>query len=108
MNEVDIAVTIYVIFMFVATFGSYKYGSIMIRKTGLFIPQSLIAGIINLVLGVFIIVGWFFFSWRINEFMFFGGLVLGVGLLVVGQAVLFTALFIKRKQWIQIYNESSN
>ncbi|WP_156291865.1 hypothetical protein [Oceanobacillus salinisoli] len=101
MNEIDIGITIYVIFMIVAAFVSFKYGSTMIRKTRLFLPQVLIAGTINLALGIFAIIGWFFFSWGVNEFLFFGGLVLGVVLLVVGEAVLITILFLKRKKWIQ-------
>jgi hypothetical protein len=87
--------------MIFATFLSFKYGSIMIRKTGLFLPQALIAGSINLALGVFAIIGWFFFTWGVNEFLFFGELVLGIGLLVVGEGILITILFLKRKKWIQ-------
>lgn len=101
MNEIDIAMIIYVIFMLVSTFVSVKYGSIMIRKTRHFLPQALIAGTINLGLGVLAIIGWFFFAWGVNEFLFFGGLVLGIGLLVVSEAVLITILFLKRKNWIQ-------
>ncbi|GEN35876.1 hypothetical protein [Aneurinibacillus danicus] len=108
MNKIDIAMTIYVIFMMIATSISVKYGSTMIKKTGLFLPQTLIAGTINLALGVFGITGWFFFSWKVNEFLFFGGLVLGLGLLVVGEVVLLTVLFLKRKKWMQIYNDSLN
>lgn len=108
MSEIDIAITIYIIFMIVATFVSFKYGSTMIRKTGLFLPKALIAGTINLALGVFAIIGWFFFAWGVNEFLFFGGLVLGIGLLVIGEAVLITTLFLKRKKWIQIYNKNFN
>lgn len=101
MNEIDIAMTIFVVFMIVATIVSYKYGSTMIRKTGMFLPQMLIAGTINFALGGCAIIGWFFFAWGINEFLFFGGLVLGVGLLVVGEAVLIITLFLRRKKWIQ-------
>jgi hypothetical protein len=108
MNKIDIAMTIYVIFMIMATFLSVIYGSTMIKKTGLFLPQTLIAGTINLALGVFGIIGWFIFSWGVNEFLFFGGLVLGLGLLVGGEVVLFSILFSKRKKWIQIYNDSLN
>jgi hypothetical protein len=46
-------------------------------------------------------IGWFFFAWGVNEFLFFGGLVLGIGLLVVGEGVLITILLLKRKKWIQ-------
>ncbi|WP_273130915.1 hypothetical protein ACNRWW_06485 [Metabacillus sp. HB246100] len=108
MNKIDIVMMIYVNFMIVATIISVKYGSTMIKKTGSFLPQTLIAGTINLALGVFGIIGWFFFSWGVNEFLFFGGLVLGLGLLVVGEVVLLSILFSKRKKWIQIYNESLN
>lgn len=105
-NEIDIVMIIYVIFMIVATLSSIKYGSTMIRKTGLFLPQVLISVSINLALDVLAILGWFLFTWRVNEFLFFGGLVLGIGLLVVGEAVLMTTLFLKRNKWIQIYNDS--
>lgn len=105
-NEIDIVMIIYVIFMIVATLSSIKYGSTMIRKTGLFLPQVLISGSINLAIDVLAILGWFFFTWRVNEFLFFGGLVLGIGLLVVGEAVLMTTLFLKRNKWIKIYNDS--
>ncbi|MCD5324395.1 MULTISPECIES: hypothetical protein [Pontibacillus] len=108
MSKLDIAMIIYIIFMIVATFVSFKYGSTMIKKKGLFLPSTLIAGTINLVLGVFAILVWVFFTWGVNEFLFFGGLVLGSGLLVVGEAVLLTTLFLKRKKWIHIYNETFN
>jgi hypothetical protein len=101
MNKMDIAMFIYIFFMIFATFVSFKYGSTMIRKTGLFLPQVLIAGTINLTLGVIAIIGWFFFAWGVNEFLFLGGLVLGIGLLVVGEGVLITILLLKRKKWIQ-------
>ncbi|KQL19934.1 hypothetical protein LIS82_16330 [Cytobacillus solani] len=76
-----------------ALFISFKYGSAMIKKTGLFLPQALIAGTINLALGVFGIMVWFFFSWKVNEFLFFGGLVLGLSLIVVGEVVLLSIFF---------------
>ncbi len=105
-NEIDIVMIIYVIIMTIATFSSILYGSTMIRKTGLFLPQVLISASINLALDVFAIVGWFFYTWRVNEFLFFGGLVLGIGLLVLGEVVLIATLFVKRKKWLQIYNDS--
>ena len=36
MNEIDIAMIIYVIFMIIATFVSFKYGSTMIRNGTVF------------------------------------------------------------------------
>ncbi|MFC0415087.1 hypothetical protein ACFFHH_06400 [Cytobacillus solani] len=46
MNKIDIVMMIYVIFLMAALFISFKYGSAMIKKTGLFLPQALIAGTI--------------------------------------------------------------
>lgn len=40
--------------------------------------------------------GWVFFTWGVNEFIIFGGLILGLGLLVVSEAILMTILFFKR------------
>ena len=97
MNGIDIAAIMYVVFMAAATFVSFKYGSTMIRKTGLFLPNVLMAGTINLILGVLAITGWFFFTWGVNEFLFFGGLYLGIGLLVIGEVVLMILLLLKRK-----------
>jgi hypothetical protein len=77
VNKIDIAMAIYVSVLIAATFVSYKYGSTMIRKTGLFLPQAIIAGTINLSLGLLALLGWSFFTWGVNEFLFFGGLVLG-------------------------------
>ena len=99
MNEMDIAVVLYVTFMIAATFISFKYGSTMVRKTGPFLSQAVIAGAINLALGVLTITGWIVFSWGVNEFLFFGGLILGISLLVAGEIVLIVTLFLKRKKW---------
>lgn len=106
MNKIDLAFVIYIIFFSLAFFISYKYGSYMTRKTGLIFPQFFIAGIINFAMGVLAIIGWFFFTWRVNEFLFFGGLVLGACLLVVGEVVLIFVLLLKRKKLVQIYNDS--
>nr|WP_077215300.1 hypothetical protein [Bacillus dakarensis] len=84
------------------------YKHLRMETKRLHLPQTLIAGTINFALGVFAIIGWFFFAWGVNEFLFFGGLVLGIGLLVVGEAVLITTLILKRKKWIQIYNDTLN
>ena len=101
MNKIDVAMTIYFVFMIVATFVSFKYGSTMIRKTGLFLPQAIIAGTINLTLGLFAIIGWFFFAWGVNEFLLIGGLLFGIVLLIISEAALFIILLLKRKKWVQ-------
>jgi hypothetical protein len=106
VNKIDIAMPIYVSVLIAATFVSYKYGSTMIRKTGLFLPQAIIAGTINLSLGLLALLGWAFFTWDVNEFLFFGGLVLGLVLLVVGEVILISILLLERKKWIQHDNKT--
>jgi hypothetical protein len=107
MNKIDLAFAIYIMFFCLAFFISYKYGSYMTRKTGLIFPQFFIAVIINLAMGVLAIMGWFFFTWRVNEFLFFGGLVLGVGLLIVSEMLLIILLLLMRKRLLQIYNQNT-
>jgi hypothetical protein len=106
LENSDIALTIYVAFMVISLIICYGFASKMIKKTGLFGTQTIIASTLNLLLGVCAILGWFFFSWRVNEFMFFGGLVLGVGMLVISEAILIIVLFIRRKNFLQTYNSN--
>ncbi|MEI5907964.1 hypothetical protein WAK64_12950 [Bacillus spongiae] len=108
MNKIDIAMILYVIVLITATSVSYQYGSSMIRKTGLFLPQAIISATINLSFGLLALLGWSFITWGVNEFLFFGGLVIGVGLLVVGEAILISILFLKRKKWLQQHNKTLN
>lgn len=42
------------------------YGSIMIKKTRILPPQAIIAGTINLTLGLFSIIGWLIFTWGVR------------------------------------------
>lgn len=104
----DVALTIYVVFMILALLISYFLASTMIKKTGLFALQTLSASMINFALGICAIIGWFFFSWGVNEFMFFGGLMLGLAMLVVSEAILVIVLFVNRKQILQSYNGNLN
>lgn len=105
MNEINIAFMVYISFMVLSTLACFTYGSFIIKKTGLFTQFSLFTGILYFSLGVLAILGWSFFSWGINEFLFFNGLFLGVGMLVLGEAIIFIALFIKKKTLIRSYNE---
>ncbi|GGD13270.1 hypothetical protein [Pontibacillus salipaludis] len=107
MNQVDIAMAIYIVFMIGATFISFTYGSTMIKRTGFFQQAVFIAGTINFLLGLCAIIGWFFFAGGINEFLLFGGLVLGISLLVAGEGLLITISLLKRKKWIQIYHDNN-
>lgn len=106
LENVDRALTIYVAFMVVSLIICYGFGSKMIKKTGVFGAQTIIASTLNLLLGVCAILGWFFFSWGVNEFMFLGGLVLGIGMLVISEAILIIVLFVRRKKMLQTYNSN--
>ena len=106
LENSDIALTIYVAFMIISLIICYGFGSKMIKKTGLFGTQTIITSTLNLLLGVCAILVWFFFSWRVNEFMFFGGLVLGIGMLIISEAILIIVLFIRRKKMLQTYNSN--
>ncbi|HHY74685.1 MAG TPA: hypothetical protein GX497_15945 [Bacillus bacterium] len=106
LENSDIALAIYVASIVISLIICYVFGSKMIEKTGLFGIQTIIASTLNFLLGICAIVGWFFFSWRINEFMFFGGLLLGVGLLIISEAILIIVLFIRRKKMLQTYNSN--
>ncbi|ADU28910.1 hypothetical protein [Evansella cellulosilytica] len=103
MTEADIVFIIYILIIILAFFVSIKFAEVMIKKTGLFFAQAIIAGSLNLLLNVLIGIGWFMYTWGINEFLFFGGLLIGVGLLVISEIVLFFLLLVKRVSWIKDY-----
>ncbi|WP_246944866.1 hypothetical protein [Bacillus pinisoli] len=103
MNGLNLAMFVYIGSMLFAIFLSFKYGSFMIRKTRMFLPQALIAWSLYFTFCLVAIVGWFLYAWGINEFLFFGGLVFGTGVLIVGEVVLITSFCVKRKKWIQQY-----
>ncbi|WP_332633763.1 hypothetical protein [Halalkalibacter flavus] len=108
MTETDIAIGIYVSFLIICFFASLKYASFMIKKTGLVLAQSIAAASINLLLGIIAIIGWFCYVWGVNEFLFFGGLVLGIILLITSLVVLSLTLFFRRKVLIKNYNKNLN
>lgn len=107
LESSDIALIIYIGFMVFAWFISYIFASKMIKKTGLFGSQVFIASAINLCLDVCAIIAWSFFSWSVNEFIFFGGLMLGLGVIVVSEVILLIVLFVKKKQMLQAYNNNA-
>jgi hypothetical protein len=103
MNYNDIAMVIYIFLMVIAFFISYKYASFMIRKTGLFFAYSFIATMMNFMLLIMCMVGWFLFSWGVNEFLFFGGLYLSIIITLVSEFILFITLLVRRKVMLEIY-----
>lgn len=101
MGEIDIAFTIYVFIIALAFLVGYRYSSYMIRKTGLFLPQTFIAGTIIIAIDIIAILGWSFYSWGTNEFIFIIGIYSGLGLLVLSEGILVTILLIRRKHLVQ-------
>lgn len=108
MGEVDIAFTIYIVVILVCFLISYNYGSYLLRKTGLFFPPAIIAGTMIVAIDIIAIIGWSYYSWGTNEFTFIIGILWGLGLIVVSEAVLITILFIKKKHLIQTFNDNLN
>ncbi|UFT98363.1 hypothetical protein KO561_14290 [Radiobacillus kanasensis] len=107
MNQIDFAVLVYVVYMIATTFGSYKYGAFMIRKTGILGSQIVVAGAINLVIGILGIVGWSLFSWGVNEFLYVLGIALGIALLFVGELILVIIFLLRRKKLLQDYENTN-
>lgn len=108
MGEVDIAFTIYIVILLISFLIGYKYGSYLIRKTGLFFSPVFIAGTLIIAIDIIAIIGWFNYSWGTNEFPFIIGIFVGLGLMVVSEAVLITILFIKKKHLVQTFNDNLN
>ncbi|WP_102344930.1 hypothetical protein [Bacillus sp. Marseille-P3661] len=107
MDDLYMAFILYIMSIVLGSLISYKYGSYMIRKTGLFLSQTFIAVAIIIVIDVIAIIGWAYVSWSTNEFILVNGIVLGFGLLVISEVLMITILLIKRKEMIQIYNDSA-
>jgi len=106
LNNNDITLAIYVFFILIVLFISYKYASYMIKNTGLFLAYSFIASMINLTLLIIGILVWLFYFWGVNEFLFFGSAYLGIALIVVSEFVLIITLLIKRKSMLNNWNKN--
>src|SRR5690606_40909029 len=98
LSENDIVLTVYIIFMVLALVVSIKYASIMMKKTGLFLPQVIIAGTIHFVLGVIAIIAWIVITFSTNEMIFFGGVFLGICMIVIGEILLVTIVLMNKKR----------
>lgn len=107
MNGADKALLVFIIIFMISFLTSYKYGYYMISRTGLFFAHVMIAGTIHISIGIMALIGWFYFSWGVNAFLLYGGLVLGVGLIAVGEIVLLLMLFIKRKKMMVTFEQSN-
>lgn len=100
LSEYDIVLTVYIIFMVLALVVSIKYASIMMKKTGLFLAQVIIAGTIHFVLGVIAIIAWIVITFSTNEMIFFGGVFLGICMIVIGEILLVTIVLMNKKKWV--------
>jgi glutaredoxin-related protein len=80
----------------------------MIRNTGLFFPQLFIAGTIIIAIDIIATIGWAYYAWGTNEFIFIIGIFLGLGSMVVSEVLLITILLIKRKNMIKAFNDNLN
>nr|WP_144924868.1 hypothetical protein [Paenibacillus bovis] len=100
MSEYDIVLTIYIIFMVLSLVLSIKYASIMMKKTGLFLPQVIIAGTIHFVLGVIAIIAWLLYTYSTNEMIFIGGGFLGMCMIIIGEILLVTIVLMNKKKWL--------
>jgi hypothetical protein len=107
LNNSDTALAIYIFFVLIALLVSYKYASYMIRKTGFFLAYSFIASMINLMLLVISILGWLFSSLGKNEFLFFGGLYLGLISIIVSEFILVIVLLVKRKSMLEDWKKNN-
>ncbi|TRM10975.1 hypothetical protein FH966_04130 [Lentibacillus cibarius] len=101
----NVAITVYVLFLFIALALSYLYAWKGIELTGLFGSQVAVATVMNLFLGACAIFGWFFYAWGTSEALFLSGLVLGAILLVVSEVALITTLFVRRDKLLEAYRE---
>ncbi|HLS09089.1 hypothetical protein [Lentibacillus sp.] len=99
-----LAIIIFVLFIIIGLVLSYLYGWKAIKMTGWFGSQVFIASVINLFLCACAIFGWFLYSWNIDEAVFFGGLMLGTVLFMVGEAALIVTLFFRRQKLINAYH----
>ncbi|GGJ81867.1 hypothetical protein GCM10007063_00350 [Lentibacillus kapialis] len=102
------AIIMFILVIIIALVISYLYGWKMIEITGLFGSQTFIASVINLFLWTLSIFGWFLYTAEIGKELFFGGLVLGTVLLMIGEAALIITLFLRRHKFMDTYHEQTN
>ncbi|WP_349410030.1 hypothetical protein [Pseudalkalibacillus sp. SCS-8] len=106
MSGMDLGLIVYIVSLIGGFFVSYKYGSFMIRKTGLFVPQTFISCAMVIAIDVVAIIAWGYFTWGTSEFVFFLGIALGFGILGISLLTLITILLIKRKKLLHTFNEN--
>ncbi|BCB02702.1 hypothetical protein [Bacillus sp. KH172YL63] len=98
MSSTNIIFTMYLMVFVLAAVINAVYCSIMMKRTGLFFSPAVIGGLINGLLVLGALWGWFYFAWPLNEFLFFGGMVLGVCMFVAGEFIIVVSLVIKKKK----------
>lgn len=106
VNETELYFILFSMLILTGLPFGYIYASFMIGKTGLVIANCFIAVMINLAFSVTAIFSWFFFTWRINEFLFFGGLAMGMGISIASMTILIILLIFKRKKMLSKFADS--
>ncbi|SDJ06107.1 hypothetical protein [Alteribacillus bidgolensis] len=99
ISETDVILFFYSLFILMGLPVGYKYASNMIKKTGLVLAHCVIAIFINIVMGLIGTIFWLFYSWGVNEFLFIGGMLLGMGISLVNIIILLLLLYFRRKKF---------
>ncbi|WP_062052176.1 hypothetical protein [Bacillus sp. JCM 19034] len=98
-----LAIVLFLMNMFLAAYLGILYGSILIKKTGMFATHSTMAAIVHIVLSVITIISWYIFASSISWFVVIGGIVLGSIFFIIGEIVLFLFLYENKDKYIEIY-----
>ncbi|WNB91178.1 hypothetical protein [Bacillus sp. NEB1478] len=104
LSEADYNIIFYTLYLLLGFPISYKYAVFTVTNTGMVIPHFFISLMINLCLGVTGIIGWIFFSVRIDEFFMFGGIYLGALITSSSLVILFVLLLWKRKSMLHKFH----
>lgn len=94
-----LAYSIFIVFIVIGFFISYKSSVYMINKTNIFGTNLFLGIMINVLQGGVAIYSWFFYSWFISESMFFNGLILGLWLTISSAIILTVWLVLKQEQY---------
>ncbi|MDR7071436.1 hypothetical protein [Fictibacillus barbaricus] len=104
LSEADLNIIFYTLYLLLGLLISYKYAVFTVTNTGMVIPHFFISLMINLCIGVCGIIGWIFFSVRVDELFMFGGIYLGALITVLSLIGLFILLLWKRKTMLNKFH----
>jgi hypothetical protein len=104
LSEADFNIIFYTLYLLLGLPISYKYAVFTVTNTGMVIPHFFISLMLNLCIGVVGIIGWIFFSVRVDEFFMFGGIYLGALITALSLIGLFILLLWKRKTMLNKFH----